>query len=173
MSGPLSITKTSVEFWPTNGNLNSVTRGVRPTSKRFAPFFLFKINFCPVLKGWLGICNVLVGIEIVSFISPTILSTFIAPPAVVPTPTDCGPLKKIISLKSDSNWVVFTGMVIRLFKTSTVEPSVCAIPACLCTLITFLIGNTFNTLRTSESDVFAAPTLNEPPIETLLGIDVT
>ena len=93
LSGPLLITNTSVEFCPKNGNLNSLTNGVLPTSKRFAPFLLFKITFWPVIKGWFGKWSVLVGIEVLFLISPTTLSTLIAPPAVVPTPTDWGPLK--------------------------------------------------------------------------------
>ena len=64
LSGPLLITNTSVEFCPKNGNLNSFTRGVLPTSKRFAPFLLFNITFWPVINGWFGKWRVLVGIEI-------------------------------------------------------------------------------------------------------------
>ena len=103
------ITYTSREFSPKWGTLNSVTSGVLPTSKRFAPFLLFKVTFWPVLNGWFGIWIVLVGIDTVSFISPIILSTLIAPPDVVPTPTDCGPLKYTTSLSSDTNLVVLTG----------------------------------------------------------------
>ena len=73
--------------------MNSLTSGVLPTSKRFAPFLLFKVTFWPVLNGWFGIRIVLVGIDTTSFKSPTNVSTSIAPPTVVPTPTDCGPLK--------------------------------------------------------------------------------
>ena len=87
------MTNTSVEFVPINGSLNSVTRGVRPTSKRFAPALLFRVSFCPVLNGWFGIWIVLVGIDVLSTISPTTLSTLVAPPGVVPTPTDWAELK--------------------------------------------------------------------------------
>ena len=93
LSGPLLITNTFSEFSPKWGTLNSVTSGVLPTSKRFAPFLLFKVTSCPVLNGWLGIWIVLVGIETTSFKSPTNLSTSTAAPFVVPTPTDWGPLK--------------------------------------------------------------------------------
>ena len=124
------------------GILNSLTRGVLPTSKRFAPFFLFKVIFWPVLNGWFGIWIVLVGIDTVSFIPPIILSTSIAPPDVVPTPTDWGPLKYTISLTSDSNLVVLTGILILLFNTSILDPAVWAIPTSparpLCIRITFL-----------------------------------
>ena len=90
------------------------------------------------MNGWFGTCIVRVGIETVSFISPVTLSTLIAPPDVVPTPTDCGPLKYTISLTFDVNLVVLTGILILLFNTSTLEPKVWAIPVCLWTLITFL-----------------------------------
>ena len=128
---PLSITNTSVEFAPRNGNLNSVTKGVVPTSKRFAPTLLFNVSFCPVLNGWFGIWIVLVGIDVLSIISPMILSTLVAPPAVVPTPTDCAELKYMISFTSESNFFVCTGILILLFKTSILEPRVWAIPTCL------------------------------------------
>ena len=75
------------------GTLNSVTKGVLPTSNLFAPFLLFKVTFWPVLNGWFGIRIVLVGIDTTSFTSPTNVFTSIAPPFVVPTPTDWGPLK--------------------------------------------------------------------------------
>ena len=70
-----------------------MTKGVVPTSNLFAPFLLFKVIFWPVLKGWSGIRIVLVGIDTFSFNPPTTVSTLIAPPGVVPTPTDWGPLK--------------------------------------------------------------------------------
>ena len=139
------MTNTSVEFAPINGSLNSVTKGVRPTSKRFAPALLFRVSFCPVLNGWFGIWIVLVGIDVLSTISPMILSTLVAPPAVVPTPTDCAELKYMISFTSESNFFVCTGILILLFKTSILEPRVWAIPTCLKTLITFLSGYMFNT----------------------------
>ena len=128
LSSPLSITYTSSEFCPTWGTLNSVTLGVLPTSKRFAPFLLFNVTFCPVLKGWLGIWIVLVGIDVLSTISPTILSTLIAPPGVVPTPTDWGALKYIISFDSEVNCLVLTGILISLFNMSMFDPRVWAIP---------------------------------------------
>ena len=120
--------------------MNSVTNGVVLTSKRFAPTLLFKVSFWPVLNGWFGMWIVLVGMDVLSTISPTILSTLIAPPGVVPTPTDWAELKYIISLTSDSNFLVWTGILIWLFKTSIFDPRVCAIPTCLKTLITFLVG---------------------------------
>ena len=138
LSSPLSITYTSSEFCPRWGILNSVTLGVLPTSNLFAPFLLFNVIFWPVLNGWFGMWIVLVGIETVSLISPVTLSTSIAPPEVVPTPTDWGPLKYIISFTSDVNLLVLTGILILLLSTSTLEPKVCAIPVCLWTLITFL-----------------------------------
>ena len=170
---PLFITYTSSEFCPIWGTLNSLTSGVVPTSNLLAPFLLFNVTFWPVLNGWFGIWIVLVGIDTVSFISPIILSTFIAPPEVVPTPTDWIPLKYIISSTSDSNLVVSTGILILLFNTSMLEPKVCAIPVCLNTLITFLNGYKFNTLKDSTSEVFPEPTLNEPPIAIVFGISVT
>ena len=93
LSGPLFITNTSVEFKPKNGNLNSVTRLVLPTSNLFAPFLLFNVNFWPFTNGWFGMRIVLVGIETSSATPPINSCTFIAPPTVVPTPTDWGPLK--------------------------------------------------------------------------------
>ena len=120
------------------------------------------------MNGWLGIWIVLVGIETTSFKSPTNLSTSTAAPFVVPTPTDWGPLKYIISLTSDSNFLVWTGILIWLFKTSIFDPRVCAIPTCLKTLITFLNGYRFNTCKVSMSLALLTlpePTLSEPPIE--------
>ena len=93
LSVPLLITNTSVEFDPKNGSLNSVTRLVVPTSKRFAPFRLLIVNFWPLVNGWFGIRIVLVGIETWLSNPPINSSTSIAPPTVVPTPTDWGPLK--------------------------------------------------------------------------------
>ena len=153
-----------------------MTNGVRPTSKRFAPFLLFNVSFWPVLNGWFGIWIALVGIGVLSTISPTTLSTLIAPPDVVPTPTDWGALKYIISFVSESNFFVWTGILIWLFNISIFDPRVCAIPVCLCTLITFLNGYTFKTLNNSISLALLTlpePTLNEPPIETEFGICVT
>ena len=65
---------------------------------------------------------VLVGIDATSFKSPIKVSTSIAPPFVVPTPTDLGPLKYITSSGSDSNFVVLTGILIVLLRASTLEP---------------------------------------------------
>ena len=93
LSGPLLITNTSVEFEPKNGNLNSVTRLVVPTSKRFAPFRLLIVNFWPLKNGWFGMRIVLVGIETWLSNPPINSFTSIAPPGVVPTPTDWAPLK--------------------------------------------------------------------------------
>ena len=93
LSCPLLIMYTSSEFWPKWGTLNSVTNGVVPTSNLFAPFLLFNVTFWPVLNGWFGIWIVLVGIDNTSFKSPITVSTSIAAPFVVPTPTDWGPLK--------------------------------------------------------------------------------
>ena len=93
LSLPLFIIKTSSEFCPIWGTLNSVTKGVVPTSNLLAPFLLCKVTFCPVLNGWLGRWIVLVGIDKFWFVSPTTYSTLVAPPLVVPTPTDCFPLK--------------------------------------------------------------------------------
>ena len=73
------------------------------------------------------------------FISPTTYSTVVALPGVVPTPTDWGPLKYIISFILDSNFLVFAGILILLFKTSILDPKVCAIPVYLWTLITFCV----------------------------------
>ena len=70
-----------------------MTKGVRPTSKRFAPTLLCNVSSWPVLNGWFGIWIVLVGIDVLFTISPTTLSTLVAPPEVVPTPTECGALK--------------------------------------------------------------------------------
>ena len=72
---PLLITNTSVESAPTNGNLNSCTKFVVPTSNLFAPFCLLIVNFCPFLNGWFGILIVLVGIETSDTLSPTNVST--------------------------------------------------------------------------------------------------
>ena len=119
---PLFITYTSSEFCPIWGILNSVTRGVVPTSNRFAPTLLFKVTFWPVLNGWFGIRIVLVGIDTTSFKSPIKVSTSIAPPFVVPTPTDWGPLKNITLSGCESNFVVLTGILILLFRASTLEP---------------------------------------------------
>ena len=116
---------------------------------------------------------VLVGIDKLFLVSPITCSTSIAPPAVVPTPTDCGPLKNLMSFLSDANCFVSTGMNIWLFNMSIWEPNVWAIPACLWTLITLGVGNTSNTFNSSVSVVFPEPTLNEPPIATELGIEVT
>ena len=93
LSGPLSITNTSVELFPKNGNLNCDCSGVVDTSNLFAPFRLFKISLWPVSNGWFGIRIVLVGMETVFFNPPINVSTSIAPPTVVPTPTDCAGLK--------------------------------------------------------------------------------
>ena len=93
LSGPLSITYTLVEFCPVNGNLNCCCNGLVDTSNLFAPFRLFKISSWPVLNGWFGIRIVLMGIETVVFKSPINVSTSIAPPTVVPTPTDWAGLK--------------------------------------------------------------------------------
>ena len=101
------------------------------------------------------------------------MSTSIAPPFVVPTPTDWGPLKNITSLGSDSNFVVLTGILILLFRASTLDPAVCATPVCLSTLITFLASNRFNTCKNSMSasaPTFPEPIFIEPPIATLDGI---
>ena len=93
LSGPLLITNTSDELAPKNGSLNSWTKFVLPTSNLFAPFRLLIVIFCPFLKGWLGILIVLVGMETSVTLSPMNVSTLIAPPIVVPIPTDCLPLK--------------------------------------------------------------------------------
>ena len=93
LSGPLLITNTSVELAPKKGNLNSVTRLVVPTSNRLAPLRLLIVNFWPLVNGWFGIRIVLVGIDTFSDKPPVNESTSIAPPTVVPTPTDWGPLK--------------------------------------------------------------------------------
>ena len=77
---------------------------------------------------------------VLSTISPITLLTLVAPPGVVPTPTDWGALKYITSLISELNFLVWTGILILLFKTSIFEPSVWATPTCLKTLITFLKG---------------------------------
>ena len=70
------------------GTLNSATLGVLPTSNLSAPIFLNKVTLCPVLNGCLGRCIVLVGIDKSCTTSPTIYFTLVAPPGVVPTPTD-------------------------------------------------------------------------------------
>ena len=67
---------------------------------------------------------VLVGIGKFCFVSPITYSTTVAPPEVVPTPTDCGALKYTKSLIFDSNFFVLTGILILLFKTSTFDPNV-------------------------------------------------
>ena len=164
---------TSVVFWPVNGNLNVLTTSVGPTSNLNAPFLLLRFTFCPVLNGWLGIWIVRVGIDKLLLVSPITWSTSIAPPAVVPTPTDWGPLKNIKSFLSETNFLVLTGINIWLFNTSISEPKVWAIPACLCILITFGVGNISNTFNISVSVVFPEPTLNDPPTATELGIEVT
>ena len=46
----LLITNTSVESVPKNGNLNSWTKFVLPTSNLFAPLSLLILNFCPFLN---------------------------------------------------------------------------------------------------------------------------
>ena len=116
-------------------------------------------------------CIVLVGIDRSCTTSPTIYFTLVAPPGVVPTPTDWGPLKYTISFFLDSNFLVFTGILIWLFNTWIVDPRVWAMPipppSFLCTLITFRPLYKFNTLKSSD------PTLNDPPTETVLGISVT
>ena len=143
LSGPLLITYTSRVFLPTWGTLNSVTLGVLPTSNLLAPLFLTKVTFCPVLNGWFGTCIVLVGIDKSFTTSPTKYFTLVAPPLVVPTPTDWGPLKYTKSFVLDSNFLVFTGILIWLFNTSITDPEVWAIPipppSFLCTFITFCV----------------------------------
>ena len=61
--------------------------------------------------------------------------------------------------------MVFTGIVIELFKTSICDPNVCAIPTpnllTLNALFTSYICRTFN---------ISVPTLNEEPTETEFGI---
>ena len=93
LSVPLLITNTSVESAPKNGNLNSWTKFVLPTSNLFALDSLLMVNFCPFLNGWLGTLIVLVGIETSFTLVPINSSTFIALPIVVPIPTDWRPLK--------------------------------------------------------------------------------
>ena len=70
------------------------------------------------------------------------------------------------------NLVVFTGIVIELFKISILDPRVWAIPVCLSTLTILSEGKTFNTFNSSVSLVFPEPTLIEPPIDTEPGISV-
>ena len=81
------------------------------------------------MNGWFGIRIVLVGMETFSLISPITDSTVIALPGVVPTPTDWGPLKYIISFFFELNFLVFAGILILLFKTSTLDPKVWPAPA--------------------------------------------
>ena len=73
----------------------------------------------------------------------------------------------------ESNAVVFTGILIVLFKESTLEPAVWAMPVCLNTLITLSLSITSNTLTVSTSVTFPDPILIEPPIATLVGIFFT
>ena len=135
-----------------------------------SPAAIFKVTFWPVLNGWLGRWIVLVGTGILVLTSPTTFSTLIALPDVVPTPTDWGALKKITSFFLDSNFLVLTGILILLLRTSILEPNVCAAPAtptALWTLITFLVLKTFNTLKNS------VPIFKNPSTETVFGISVT
>ena len=166
------ITKTSVEFCPTNGSLNSVTFGVLPTSNLKAPLFLLIVNLWPDTKGWFGIWIVRVGIDTLLLTFPINLFTFIALPVVVPIPTDWGPLKYIFSLLKDSNLFVLTGSIASVFKKSTFEPDVCATPTFLLTLNALLIGKTFSTSTVSVSTVFPEPILTELPADTSFGISV-
>ena len=86
------IIKTSWD-WPVSGIWKVWTAPVSETPSLAAPVLLLILTFCPVLNGWFGMRIVLVGIDTFSFISPTIYSVVWALPGVVPTPTDCGPLK--------------------------------------------------------------------------------